>query len=165
MKLTQSCLKTAMHDEIIDSTQCAALLRCTAEQIEELARAGELPALKHGRSWIFMRTDLLVFLAQKARDEARERRLKPRAKPTVPDAAAAPKAKPLAISTEIKTVAHLVDASEAARLLAMGTSTFWREVKNGNLPQSVKIAGMTRWRVADIRIYVESMDRRGGPES
>lgn len=146
-----------MHDEIINSTQCAALLHCTVEQVEELARAGELPALKLGRSWIFMRADLLVFLAQKARDEARERRLKPRAKPSIPSPAAAPQAAPVTASKEVKAVAHLVDASEAARLLSMGTSTFWREVKNKNLPQPVKIAGMTRWRVADLQRCVEQL--------
>ena len=70
-----------MHDEIIDSTQCASLLRCTADQVEELARAGEIPGLKFGRSWIFMRADLLIFLAEKARVDALARRTKRRAKP------------------------------------------------------------------------------------
>lgn len=58
----------------------------------------------------------------------------------------------------------LLPAPEAAKMLSMGTSTFWREVAKKILPQPVKIAGMTRWRVADIRSYVESMDRKSGPE-
>lgn len=67
--------------EVIDSEQCAALLRCTADQVEELARAGEIPGLKFGRSWIFMRADLLVFLSEKARAKALARRTKRRVKP------------------------------------------------------------------------------------
>jgi excisionase family DNA binding protein len=69
-----------MNQEIIDSEQCATLLRCTADQVEELARAGEIPGLKFGRSWILIRADLLVFLAEKARAEALARRIKRRAK-------------------------------------------------------------------------------------
>ena len=62
--------------ETIDSTQCAELLRCTREQIEELARSGEIPGLKLGRSWLFVRQDLLAYLAEKAREEAEQRRAK-----------------------------------------------------------------------------------------
>lgn len=60
--------------ETIGSEECAALLRCTPEQAEELARAGEIPGLKIGRSWIFVRADLLAYLAEKARSEAEARR-------------------------------------------------------------------------------------------
>ena len=60
--------------ETIDSAQCAELLRCTPEQVEELARTGEIPGLKLGRSWLFVRADLLAYLAEKARKEAEERR-------------------------------------------------------------------------------------------
>jgi len=62
--------------ETIDSNECADLLRCTADQVEELARAGDIPGLKLGRSWLFMRSDLLSYLAEKARSEAQERRAK-----------------------------------------------------------------------------------------
>ena len=65
-----------MNIETIDSEECAALLRCTSEQVEELARAGEIPGLKIGRSWLFVRSDLLAYLAEKARHEADERRTK-----------------------------------------------------------------------------------------
>jgi excisionase family DNA binding protein len=44
------------------------------EQVEELARAGDIPGLKIGRSWRFVRADLLAYLAEKARAEAEERR-------------------------------------------------------------------------------------------
>lgn len=65
-----------MNNETMDSQECAELLRATKEQIEEMARGGDLPALKIGRSWLFVRADLLSFLAEKARAEAQERRSK-----------------------------------------------------------------------------------------
>jgi predicted DNA-binding transcriptional regulator AlpA len=49
----------------------------------------------------------------------------------------------------------LVTAAEAAALLSMGKSTFWREVAKGNLPDPVKMGGLTRWRVADLLRCVE----------
>ncbi len=60
--------------DTIDSRECAELLRCTPEQVEELARKGDLPAVKIGRGWLFVRADLLAYLAEKAREEALERR-------------------------------------------------------------------------------------------
>lgn len=48
----------------------------------------------------------------------------------------------------------LVPASEAAAMLSMGKSTFWREVARGNVPEPVKIGGLTRWRVADLIAFV-----------
>jgi predicted DNA-binding transcriptional regulator AlpA len=44
----------------------------------------------------------------------------------------------------------LIPAAEAAALLSMGKSTFWREVARGTLPAPVKIGGITRWRVDDL---------------
>lgn len=49
----------------------------------------------------------------------------------------------------------LVRDKDAAKMLSIGCSTFWREVKLGNLPQPVKIGGVTRWRLADLRRHVE----------
>ncbi|MNY06749.1 Helix-turn-helix domain protein [compost metagenome] len=62
--------------ETINSEECAELMRCTAERIEEMARAGEIPGLKIGRNWLFVRSDLLAYLAEKAREEAQMRRMK-----------------------------------------------------------------------------------------
>jgi hypothetical protein len=63
-------------NEIIDADQCAELLLCTRQQVEARARTGDLPGLKIGRSWVFVRADLLVFLAEKARADALARRTK-----------------------------------------------------------------------------------------
>lgn len=60
--------------DTIDSRECAELLHCTPEQVEELARKGNLPAIKIGRGWLFVRADLLAYLAEKAREEAASRR-------------------------------------------------------------------------------------------
>ena len=60
--------------DTIDSEQCAELLKCTPEQVEALARDGEIPGLKIGRGWLFIRADLLAYLAERARLEAQERR-------------------------------------------------------------------------------------------
>jgi len=49
----------------------------------------------------------------------------------------------------------LVPAAEAAALLSMGKSTFWREVAKGALPQPVKIGGLTRWSVAALQQFVQ----------
>lgn len=63
-----------LQPEVIDADECAALLRCSVEQVEESTRAGELPGIKQGRGWIFVRSDLLDFIAQRARQEAAERK-------------------------------------------------------------------------------------------
>lgn len=62
--------------DTIDADECAQLLRCKADQVEEMARTGEIPGLKIGRGWLFIRADLLSYLAEKARKEAQERRAK-----------------------------------------------------------------------------------------
>lgn len=65
-----------MQPDTIDADECAQLLRCTAGQVEEMARAGDIPGLKIGRGWLFVRADLLAFLAERARQEAADRRAK-----------------------------------------------------------------------------------------
>lgn len=49
----------------------------------------------------------------------------------------------------------LVPAIEAAEMLSMGRSTFWSKVKLNQLPQPIRVAGLTRWRVSDLRRFVE----------
>ena len=53
----------------------------------------------------------------------------------------------------------LVPAVEAAKMLSMGRSTFWNKVKLKQLPQPVKIAGITRWRVSDLQSFVDVTSR------
>ena len=44
---------------------------------------------------------------------------------------------------------YLTDRSGAA-MLAISRATWWRRVRDGTLPKSVKIGGATRWRRADV---------------
>ncbi len=60
--------------DIIDADECAQMLKCSVEQVEESCREGELPGFKQGRGWLFVRADLLSWLAEKARKEAAERK-------------------------------------------------------------------------------------------
>lgn len=62
--------------DIINVDQCAELMLCTTEQVERMARAGEIPALQIDKRWIFFYADLLQFLAAKAREEAQVLRIK-----------------------------------------------------------------------------------------
>lgn len=52
----------------------------------------------------------------------------------------------------------LVKAPEAARLLSLGKSTLWDNVKNGKIPAPIKIGRATRWRVADLKKYVAGLE-------
>ena len=49
----------------------------------------------------------------------------------------------------------LIPAAEAATLMSMGRSTFWREVSKGTLPAPVKIGGLTRWRLEDLKRFAQ----------
>jgi len=55
----------------------------------------------------------------------------------------------------------LVPAAEAAKMLSMGRSTFWNKVRLKQLPQPVKLAGLTRWRVSELRSFVDSSPHSG----
>ncbi len=52
----------------------------------------------------------------------------------------------------------LLTVEEVARELAVSKRTVWKLVKAGAFPQRLKIAGLTRWRRADIALYID----RGG---
>lgn len=59
---------------VLNAEECAELLRCCTDTVEEMSRSGELPGVKFGRGWIYVTSDLLAYLAEKARREAEERR-------------------------------------------------------------------------------------------
>lgn len=44
----------------------------------------------------------------------------------------------------------LVNANDAAAMLSIGRSTFFRKVSEGSLPEPVSIGGAKRWRVSDL---------------
>ncbi|NVM87091.1 putative DNA-binding transcriptional regulator AlpA [Variovorax sp. SG517] len=57
----------------------------------------------------------------------------------------------------------LIPAVEAAEMLSMGRSTFWNKVREKKLPQPAKVAGLTRWRVSDLRSFVDATCRLDPP--
>lgn len=61
--------------ETLDVAEAADLLRAEPETIMQLARKGELPGTRIGRSWVFLREDVILFLkAQIAKDTEERRR-------------------------------------------------------------------------------------------
>lgn len=54
--------------------ELAALLACSTKTVEEWARAGRLPGIKPGGSWVFPAGALALRLDELAIDEAMERR-------------------------------------------------------------------------------------------
>lgn len=52
--------------DILTKQQVASLLECEPETVEEKARAGVLPGIKFGRSWVFPREALLTVLNKMA---------------------------------------------------------------------------------------------------
>jgi hypothetical protein len=71
----EGVLQVAEPNEIIDIAGCAQLLCCDSQNtIANLARRGRLPGLKFGRSWVFLRSQVLETFREMALQEAKERR-------------------------------------------------------------------------------------------
>lgn len=52
--------------DVLDENEVAEILDCEPSTVQEKARAGELPAVKFGRSWRFPRAALMEALHKKA---------------------------------------------------------------------------------------------------
>jgi hypothetical protein len=65
-----------MSGETIDAKQAAELLFCSEAEAEQAARDGEIPGIKFGRGWVFVKHDLIAFIAEEARAQAQQRRAK-----------------------------------------------------------------------------------------
>jgi excisionase family DNA binding protein len=82
-------------DETIDDEAAAQLLHCSVTQVRQLCQAGELPGIKFGIGWIFVRTDLIAYVAAEARSRAQALRSRRRPAPGIgaadPEAPAAGK--------------------------------------------------------------------------
>lgn len=77
-------------DETLGVPEAAALLRADGETVMQYARRGELPGTRIGKSWVFMRDDVLAFLRKQINDATEERR-RNRPTPTAGLFAAPPK--------------------------------------------------------------------------
>ena len=62
------------------------------------------------------------------------------------------------MSTE--TAPMLISAEELATLMQVSERTLWRLLSAGKVPQPVRIGRNTRWRLAEIRDWIE----KGCPE-
>lgn len=65
---------SGQHD-VLTEKDVAELLDCETSTVQEKARAGELPGLKFGRSWIFPRSALMQSLHQSAMQSRIPKRL------------------------------------------------------------------------------------------
>lgn len=61
-----------MNKETMTAEEMAELMHCTVRQVEQLTRDGDLPAVKIGRSWLYVRADVLAFLSEEGRRNAAE---------------------------------------------------------------------------------------------
>lgn len=53
--------------------------------------------------------------------------------------------------------ALLITDHQAAALLGLSRSTFWRRVADRSLPRPLRIGGATRWRREEIAAFVENL--------
>jgi excisionase family DNA binding protein len=61
-------------DVTLDITEVATMLRADPETIMRLARTGELPAAHIGKSWVFLRDDVISYLKERILKETTGRR-------------------------------------------------------------------------------------------
>ena len=55
----------------------------------------------------------------------------------------------------IDTAPILISAEELASLMQVSERTLWRLLSAGKVPQPVRIGRNTRWRLAEIRDWIE----------
>src|SRR5690349_12750215 len=60
-------------EETLDLQGVATLFKAEPETVAQYARAGELPGTKMGKSWVFLREDVLEFLRKRIAVETEER--------------------------------------------------------------------------------------------
>jgi hypothetical protein len=65
-----------IQNETLDLHGVAALCKAEAETIAHYARSGELPGTKMGKSWVFLRDDVITFLRKRIAEETEARRVK-----------------------------------------------------------------------------------------
>jgi excisionase family DNA binding protein len=61
-------------DETLGVEQAALLLHAENETVMQFARRGELPGTRIGKSWVFIREDVLAFLRARIEQDTLERR-------------------------------------------------------------------------------------------
>lgn len=61
-------------DETLGVVDAAGLLRAETSTVMQLARSGALPGTRIGKSWVFLREDVIAFLRQQIVTDTAERR-------------------------------------------------------------------------------------------
>lgn len=56
----------------------------------------------------------------------------------------------------------LIRDKEAAAMMRISTSTFWRRVRDRSLPQPIKFGGMARWARSEIVEVIERLKATRG---
>lgn len=69
-------MDSAMNNsnDILGVEQAAALLRAEASTVMHFARRGDLPGTCIGKSWVFLRDDVMEFLRQQIANDTEKRR-------------------------------------------------------------------------------------------
>jgi len=55
-------------------------------------------------------------------------------------------------------VVHLADTKTSAKMLCVSPRTFQRLVKQGRLPQPIRLGAAVRWRIEDILRFIYTED-------
>lgn len=53
---------------------------------------------------------------------------------------------------------QLLTINEVAEALNVSTSTIWRQVKGGGLPEPIKIGTLTRWKRSEIEAIYQPVE-------
>lgn len=75
-------------DSILDVPEVAILLRAEASTVMRFVRSGELPGTRIGKSWLFLRADVMAFLKSQIEQETATRRRHVAALETTPNVSA-----------------------------------------------------------------------------
>lgn len=62
----------------------------------------------------------------------------------------------MSFDSTVSPQAALITASETAKLLGIGVSTFWRTQSAGKIPEPVHLGGRTLWRIEEIKAWVNA---------
>ena len=71
-----------------------------------------------------------------------------------------------AASTSYHNSKTLINVRNVAALLGVDRSTVWRKSANGDLPKPCRIAGLTRWSLAEVEAVIAAkLAERDEPEA
>lgn len=58
------------------------------------------------------------------------------------------------MTTERDEPPLLITPAETARLLSISTRTLWRQLSAGRIPRPVRLGGVVRWRLDEVRTWI-----------